>query len=814
MKIAYNWLKKYLTECPAPEELSTLLTDSGLEVEHVETFETVKGMLKGVVVGEVLWCEQHPNADRLRVTKVNVGEEQPLNIVCGAPNVAVGQKVLVATTGTTLYPNGGEPLLIKESKIRGELSQGMICAEDELGLGKSHEGIMVLPSETPVGIKASDLFKLFSDTVFEIGLTPNRIDAASHIGVARDVAAVLYKQPQVTLVKPNPTLTLDLKNHGISVEINSPQALKRYATVRISEVKVCESPDWLKNALKSIGLRPINAIVDICNFVLHETGQPLHAFDAAKINGNKLVVGTCEEGTSFTTLDGSEITLSSEDLVISNVSDPMCLAGIYGGINSGVGFDTTDILLESAHFDSVLIRKSSKRHNLKTDSSFRFERGADPDSVFYALQRAAEFILEICGGQIEGATDYYPKLATPVKVEYKWAAMNRLIGAEIPVETAILILKRLEINVLRYDEACAVLEIPPFKTGVELEADVTEEILRIYGYNNIELPSQMRVTLAPESNPNADELFKRISAHLCGMGFMEALNNSLTSHALTLLPDDAVKIANPLSSELDALRMSLLPALLENVAWNKNRQISTVKFFEKGKIYRKSNNTDSNETPFLKLPFKEVTCLALVWSGKDFSENWVQKQQNVQRAHLQGAVNHVFNVLGIAPESLTQKHVEDGELDASVEIFASSQSLARVGSVKPSLLKKFGIEDSVFFAEMNWDAMLKSYANARIVYAEVPKYPSVRRDLSMVLDEAVSYEQIRTVALKTERKLIREINLFDVYQGDKLPHGKKSYAVSFVFRDDEQTLNDKIIEKMMDKIIQSLHQQLGAELRN
>jgi phenylalanyl-tRNA synthetase beta chain len=813
MKIAYNWLKKYLTECPKSEELSVLLTDSGLEVEHVETFETIKGMLKGVVVGEVLWCEQHPNADRLRVTKINVGDEQPLNIVCGAPNVAVGQKVLVATIGTTLYPNG-EPLLIKESKIRGELSQGMICAEYELGLGQSHEGIMVLPEETAVGIPASDLFNLFSDTVFEIGLTPNRIDAASHIGVARDIAAALYKQPNIALVKPKPELALDLKNHGISVEIKSPQALKRYATVRISGLKVCESPDWLKNALKSIGLRPINSVVDISNFVLHETGQPLHAFDTAKIKGNKIVVRTCDNGVPFSTLDGGSLQLCSDDLMICNADEPMCLAGIYGGKNSGVGFETSDIIIESAHFESVWIRKSSKRHNLKTDSSFRFERGADPEIVFYALQRAAELVLEVSGGKIEGASDYYPQPVMPKKLEYSWSAMNRLIGAEIKIETALAILERLEIKVHRHDEMKADLEIPPFKTGVELEADITEEILRIYGYNNIELPRQMRVTLAPETNPNADELFKRVSTHLCGLGFMEALNNSLTSHAITFSHPDAVKIANPLSSELDVLRMSLLPALLENIAWNKNRQMPTVKLFEKGKIYKKDNIAVQDPSNTSKLPFIEGSRLAIVWCGKDYNENWFQKQHHVQRVHLHGVVNHVFKLLGIDPDTLMQNPTADGELDGALEICTSSKTLARIGSVKPFILKKFGIDDTVFFAELNWDTMLKSYAKARIVYTEVPKFPSVRRDLSMVLDASVSYEQIRTVALKTERKLIREINLFDVYQGDKLPQGKKSYAVSFVFRDDEQTLNDKIIEKMMDKIIQSLHQQLGAELRN
>jgi phenylalanyl-tRNA synthetase beta chain len=814
MKIAYNWLKKYLTECPAPEELSNLLTDCGLEVEYIEAFETVKGMLNGVVVGEVLWCAQHPNADRLRITKVNVGEALPLEIVCGAPNVAVGQKVLVATIGTTLYPNGGEPLIIKESKIRGELSQGMICAEDELGLGQSHEGIMVLPPETPVGIKASTIFNLFSDTVFEIGLTPNRIDAASHIGVARDIAAVLYKQHNVALLKPKSSAPLELKSHGISIEIKTPQALKRYATVRITGAKVGESPDWLKNALKSIGLRPINAVVDISNFVLHETGQPLHAFDTTKISGNSIEVRSCETGTLFTTLDGSNLRLSSDDLMICNADGPMCLAGIYGGLNSGVGFETTDIIIESAHFDAVWIRKSSKRHNLKTDSSFRFERGADPESVFYALQRVTELILEISGGKIEGATDYYPQPVVPKMVEYKWASMNRLIGDEIKIETALSILKRLEIKVLRYDEKKADLEVPPFKTGVELEADITEEILRIYGYNNIELPRQMRIALAPVPNPNADELYKRASAHLCGLGFMEAVNNSLTAHSSTLIPEVAVKIANPLSSELNALRMSMLPALLENIEWNKNRQMNTVKLFEKGKTYKKDSSTEYNPLNSNKLPFIEDTCLAMVWCGKDYNENWVQNQQNVQRAHLQGAVNHVLKLFGIAPENLTHTPSEDEELDASIRMCSANKSLARIGSVKQSLLKKYGIEEAVLFAEINWDAMIKSYSKAQIIYSEVPKYPSVRRDLSMVLDEAISYEQIRNVALKTERKLIREINLFDVYQGDKLPSGKKSYAVSIVFRDDEQTLNDKTIEKMMDKIISSLNQQLGAELRN
>ena len=802
MKIAASWLARYLSKSLPVDETSRLLTDCGLEVESVEEFETIRGGLRGVVVGEVLHCEQHPNADRLRLTKVNVGQAEPLSIVCGAPNVAAGQKVLVATIGTVLYPKDGEPFTIKESKIRGEVSQGMICAEDELGLGESHDGIMVLSAETLVGMAAATYFKLESDHVFEIGLTPNRIDAASHVGVARDLAAVCYQQSDVQLIKPKVEIAFPQNPHAIEIHIDAPEALSRYSTLKISGLQNGDSPAWLRHNLASIGLRPINAIVDVTNFVLHELGQPLHAFDAEKIRGHAIHVRTCTDGTPFTALDGTECKLSSSDLMICDAERPLCMAGIYGGLDSGVTMDTTSILLESANFNAVWVRKSSKRHNLKTDSSFRFERGADPEITTYALLRAAELIVQICGGTIEGATDYYPNPAQPVALHYKWAQMDRLIGEVIPRDEAIAILQKLEIVVQKQSEEGVDLLIPPFKTGVENSADITEEILRIYGYNRIAIPTQVRNSVSTAPNPDEGRLLARVSDHLCGLGFMEVLNNSLSASSLAVQGIEPVRLANPLSSELDVLRSSMLPGLLENAAWNKNRQQHNLKFYEFGKVYSAKEKG-----------FKEQTAFALLLSGNTHNERWNAPERKVDFYHLKGISIHFLSLFAIEADSLSFEESAHEELQGGYVLRYRNQHIGFMGQVAVKLTRKFGIDDAVYVASFDWKKLVSHYAAVRTEYREVPKFPSVRRDLSLLIDHSVAFDRIRAAATQAERKLLREINLFDVYEGDKLPAGKKSYAVSFVFRDDEQTLNDKAIEKAMERIMRAVAESTGAELR-
>lgn len=807
MKISANWLRQYLSFSPSPEEISPLLTDCGLEVESLETFESIKGGLKGVVVGEVIERHQHPNADRLSLTKVDIGTGELLSIVCGAPNVAAGQKVLVATIGTTLYPTSGESFQIKESKIRGEISQGMICAEDEIGTGHSHEGILVLPADTKVGTPAAEIFGVATDQVFEIGLTPNRIDAASHFGVARDLSAVLYENDAVKLLKPEVKTEFSTSGHDIEVSVETPEAVIRYSSIRISEITVAESPAWLKNALLSIGLRPINNVVDITNYVLHETGQPLHAFDAQKIQGGKIVVKTCAPGTVFTALDGSEHKLTEQDLMICDAQRPLCMAGIYGGLDSGVSTATTEVFLECATFHPVWVRKSSRNHNLKTDSSFRFERGTDPLATIYTLQRAADLIVSLAGGKVHsGGTDYNPTPASAVKLFYRWADMDRLVGEAIPREAAKKILDRLHIYVSEETPEGLHLEIPPFKVGVDGSADVTEEILRIYGYNRIAIPAQVRNSVSPAPKPDPVQIKNRISDHLCGIGFMEALNNSLSPGELAAFSpegkEQAVKLANPLSSELDILRMSMIPALLENIAWNKNRQQSDIQLFEWGKVYFKQGEG-----------YAEKQRLALLMVGNDKPEHWQGKPEKTGFYHLKGVVQHVLELCGLDASQVNGVLVEDPSFNQAWSIRKGEKELVRIGNVHNALLKRYDVQGPVWFAECNWDLLLRNFGSTKIQYREVSKFPSVRRDLALLIDQSISYDQIEKIAYSAERKLLREVNLFDVYQGDKLPQGKKSYAVSFMFRDEEQTLTDKHIEKSMERLIKALTEQLGAELR-
>jgi len=832
MKISYNWLQRYLSPLPSPEETSALLTATGLEVESIEKFESVKGGYRGLLTGQVITCTQHPNADRLKLTTVDTGTGTLLSIVCGAPNVEAGLKVIVATIGTELHPVSGEAFTIKESKIRGELSQGMLCAEDEIGLGESHLGLMILPEDTPVGIPLSEYFGVTEDSVFEIGLTPNRSDAMSHYGVARDLSAAMYKQ-QTNLIKPEIRESFpEGTDFPIKVAIES-DAVIRYSGLSISGITVSESPAWLQTALKAIGLKPINNIVDVTNFVLHETGQPLHAFDSEKIAGNSIVVKTVEDGTRFTTLDGTERKLSSKDLMICDAEKPLCIAGVFGGSNSGVSSSTTDIFIESATFNPVSVRKTSKAHNLKTDSSFRFERGTDPEITIYALQRAADLIKEIAGGTVAGSiTDHYPVPVKWAEVEYSWQKMDRLVGEKIPRDQAKTILIKSGIYISNETEEGLSLRVPPYKVDVKGEADVTEEILRIYGYNTIEIPAQLRSSLNPVEKPDVWQLKNRISDSLCSIGCTEVLNNSLTSITINAFfrkdENQEVKILNPLSSELNVMRSSLIASVCETIAWNRNRQQPDLAVFEWGRSYFKSGAgseilidkekilSDFNPVSIPEEPtgYEENELLTIAVTGNSGPESWHLSSKKSGYFQLKGTVERVFSMMGIDPQLVSFTPVEHAALDEAQELRLKKHVLATVGKVNGSVKKHFGIDAEVWIAECSWDKLLIQLKRFKPEYQEVSKYPSVRRDLALLLDSGVKFDQVLSVAKSTERKLLKEVNLFDVYEGDKLPAGKKSYAVSYIFQDEEQTLTDKQIEKTMVRLIAAYKEQLGAELRS
>lgn len=805
MKISYNWLQRYISPAPSIEETSRLLTASGLEVEGIEHFESHKGGLKGLVVGEVKTCIQHPNADRLRLTTVDIGAADLLHIVCGAPNVAAGQKVIVATIGTTLYPVSGESFVIKESKIRGELSQGMLCAEDEIGIGESHAGILVLPAETPVGKAVAELYDVVEDQVLEIGLTPNRSDAMSHTGVARDLVATLYTDERYRFQFPESRIQLSEGKNPIAVQIDTPEAVVRYAGICIDGVVVKESPAWLQNALKAIGLKPINNIVDATNFVMHELGQPLHAFDRSALAGNKIVVKTCAEGTPFVTLDGTERKLGANDLMICDAQKPLCIAGVFGGLDSGVKETTTQLFIESATFHPVWVRKTSRMLAIKTDSSFRFERGTDPEMPVVALERVAEIILEVAGGSINGGlTDIYPQPVEWSAVDLPWAIMDRLIGEAVPRETVLTILEKLGIRVEAENSKGLKLSIPPFKVDVKNAADVTEEVLRIYGYNTIAIPTQVRASSSTPEKPDVWKLKNHLSDHLCSIGFTEILNNSLTAGSTSafIAQGEAVQMLNPLSSELNILRQSLIFGVCETIAWNKNRQQADLAVYEWGKTYFKTETG-----------YQENQQLMLAVSGKANPESWLEKQKDASYFQLKGSVESLFRLLGIDPLAVEITEVEDPAYAQAFAFRIKKYELARLGAVHPSLCKTYGIDDTVWVADCNWDQLLSVYKRYTLKYQEVPKFPSVRRDLSMLLDSATGFDRIVSIARGTERKLLRDISLFDVYQGEKLPSGKKSYAVAFTFLDEEQTLTDKQIDKTMERLIKAFQDQLGAELR-
>lgn len=808
MKISYNWLKQFLQTDWEVNKTSELLTDLGLEVEGVETIESIKGSLEGVVVGEVLTCVQHPNADRLKLTTVDLGSGDPVQIVCGAPNVAVGQKVPVATIGTMLYDDSGSGFKIKKGKIRGEESHGMICAEDELGLGASHDGILILDDKLKSGTKAADVFNIEVDQVFEIGLTPNRADAMSHYGVARDFRAGLIQHGiNLELITPSVSdFQVDERRLRIDVEVSKKELAPRYCGISIVDVEVKDSPEWIQNRLKSIGITPKNNIVDITNYVLHELGQPLHAFDAEKIEGNKVLVKTLESGTKFTSLDGVERELHSEDIMICDAaSNPLCIAGVFGGINSGVTEKTTSIFLESAYFDPVFIRKTAKRHALNTDASFRFERGIDINFTKYALKRAAILIKEYSNGKIASdVMDFYPEKMEDFQVFLSYENAFRLIGQEIDKETIKNILASLEIKISSETEGGIGLTIPSYRVDVQREADIIEEILRVYGYNNIKFSHKLNSSIS--FNNNKDIYLENIIANqLSSLGFNETMANSLTkedyiSLSKNLKTEFNVSMLNPLSNDLKVLRQSLLFSGLESISYNLNRKNNSLKLYEFGKTYHKYEHG-----------YQEDKHLTLFISGARTKDTWTSSSQNSDFFYLKGIIMSILERLGIS--NLKTGPIKSDVFSEGIAFGLGKKKLVEFGVVNKQLLKEFGIKQEVLFADFDWSSMLSISGKKIIKVSNLTKFPSVKRDLALLLDKKVTFKEIYDLAFQSERNLLIDVDLFDVYQGEKLPEGKKSYAVSFVLQDKNKTLEDRQIDKIMQKLQQSFEKNLEAVLR-
>jgi phenylalanyl-tRNA synthetase beta chain len=803
MTISYNWLKEHI-DLPEPaEEIAKTLTSTGLEVEGLRPFETIKGGLKGLVIGTVTACEKHPNADKLSLTTVSVGQSSPLKIVCGAPNVASGQRVVVALAGSTVHPTKGEPFTIKAAKIRGEQSEGMICAEDEIGLGESHAGIIVLNTDVPDGTLASEFYKVESDIIIEIGLTPNRADAASHIGVARDIRAALDRNVIWPAVD---TFKVDNTSRTIPVSVESGQACPRYSALTISGVTVKESPEWLKQRLLSIGLTPINNIVDVTNFVCHELGQPLHAFDAAAITGNKVVVKTMKAGTKFVTLDNKERTLTAEDLMICNEKDGMCIAGVFGGLHSGISAGTTDIFLESACFSPDYVRRTSNHHQLKTDASFRFSRGTDPLITVYALKRAAILMKTLAGGMISSEViDVFSQKIENREILVKDKNVDRLIGKTIPREQVFSILERLDINVLKKSDSDYTVSVPPYRVDVLQEADIVEEILRIYGFNNIELLEESGTDyLADFPAQNIDRFRQTIGIMLASNGFCEILTNSLTNFAYQkrnslTFPGDPVEILNKLSEEQGILRQTMLFTGIEACAYNINRKQKEIRFYEFGKVYHRLNGK-----------YTESERLALYLTGNIAADNWQVKPRTVTYHDLMQRVSEILGKCAIQHWELEK--TDDQLFDYAVKILVARKEIGRAGKVKSTLAKDFGIRQEIFYADMD-SLLLFQAANPKFDVQEVPKFPEVKRDLSLVLDKHVSFDEIRKLVVATEKKLIREVTAFDVYEGENIPAGKKAYALGFTLLDETKTLTDEEIDRTMNKLMSELERKLGAIIR-
>ncbi len=819
MKISYNWLREYIETSEPPSKIAQWFTDCGLEVECLEKHEAFRGVLEGVLAGKVLSCKKHPNADKLTVTLVDIGRSKPLTIICGAPNVEAGQKVPVATVGTTLYNDKGS-FEIKETNIRGQISQGMICAEDELGLGTSHEGIMVLDNKTPVGMPAKEYFQIEDDWIFEIGLTPNRIDAASHIGSARDLAAIINHHDPKLKKKLKIPSTDDFKNDNnslhIPVEIDDNEACIRYSGVTISGITVADSPVWLKNRLMSIGLKPVNNIVDITNFVLHETGQPLHAFDTDKISGNKIIVKRPPAGTTFITLDEEKIKLTGNDLMICNAKEPMCLAGILGGTFSGITGQTKNLFLESACFNPVFIRKSSKHHQINTDASFRFERGTDPNITVYALKRAALLIKKLAGGKISSQiVDVYPKPVKNIRITFRYDTLNKLTGKVISKNVVKNILNSLEIEIIREEKDQLELSVPTFKVDVTRPADIVEEVLRIYGYNNINIPEKINSAIVLSPKPDKEHLQNQVSDMLSGQGFREIMNNSLTNIVYyennhDYSEDQTVKIVNPISRDLSALRQTLIYGCLETIARNINHRNTDLKLYEFGTIYKLKKSNSHN--PLDK--YAEKTELAVVITGKKEKESWRTGQSNVDFFDLKNHLIHIVNKLGIDKTDLQID--ETGHYETylyALDYKLDDKHIATAGKISQNLLDRFDIGQDVFYASINWQELIDAYSRHKMRFEELPKFPEVRRDLALLIDEKISYKQIELLAYKTEKKYLVNVNLFDVYKDEKIGKNKKSYAVSFILRDKNKTMTDKQIDNIMQKLARACKDKLGAEIR-
>ena len=821
MNISYNWLKRYLaTDLPA-ERIAEVLTDIGLEVEGFEKIETVKGGLAGVVVGEVLTCEDHPDSDHLHVTTVDVGEGEPLRIVCGAANCRAGLKVLCAKIGAVLYPNGGdEEFKIKRSKIRGVESLGMLCAEDELGIGTSHAGIMELPADAPVGMSAREYLHVEDDYLIEIGLTPNRVDAASHIGVARDLAAYLRSRGERTEVKWPDVSAFAVDNHDlpVAIRVENHEACPRYVGVTVSGCKIGPSPEWMQNCLRAAGINPKNNLVDITNFVLFELGQPLHAFDAAKIEGREVVVRTCAEGTPFVTLDGVERKLTDKDLMICSAERPMCIAGVFGGLDSGISETTTDVFIESAYFNPVWVRKTAKRFGLNTDSSFRFERGIDPNLQVYAAKRAALLMKELAGGTISSEiTDIYPVPAADFVFDISFARINALIGKEIPQETVRTILAALEVKILSEHEGRLTVAVPPYRVDVQREADLIEDILRIYGYNNVEIPSRVRSTLSYAPKPDRSKLMNLAADFLTDNGFTEIMSNSLTKGAYyegltTCPPERCVRILNPLSADLNVLRQTLLFNMLEAVCLNINHKNGDLKLYEFGNcyFYDEAKRTEENHLA----AYSEEYRLAIAVTGIATPQSWNTKPEKASFFTLRAVAEKLLRRFGIDIYALKSEPTQSDLFAEGLTMSLNGKELLQIGVVSNSLRRLTDVKQEVYYLEMNFDVLVRSTKKHRIAAEELSKFPEVKRDLALLVDRDVTFAALRSVALATERKLLKNVSLFDVYEGDKLPAGKKSYALSFILEDKTRTLDDKTIERVMANLTRQFEQQCGAQVRS
>lgn len=820
MNISYNWLKEYVDFDLTPEEVAAALTSIGLETGGVEEVQTIKGGLEGLVVGEVLTCEPHPNSDHMHITTVNLGQGEPVQIVCGAANVAAGQKVIVATLGTKLY-DGDECFTIKKSKLRGVESNGMICAEDEIGVGTSHDGIIVLPDDVVPGTLAKDYYDIKSEYVLEVDITPNRADACSHYGVARDLYAWLVQNGRKATLKRPSVEDFHVDNHDMDIEVavENAEACPRYAGVTIKGVTVKESPEWLQNKLHLIGVRPINNIVDITNYILHAYGQPMHCFDADKIKGGKIVVRTCAEGTKFVTLDEAERTLSERDLMICNAEEPMCIAGVFGGLDSGTTESTKDVFLESAYFHPTWVRKTARRHGLSTDSSFRFERGIDPNGVIYALKAAALLVKELAGGEIASEIkDVYPSPIADFNVELPFAYVNSLIGKEIPRETVRNIVSSLEMKIVEETDEALSLLVPPYRVDVQRPCDVVEDILRIYGYNNVEIPTSVKSCLSVKGDVDKSvKLQNLVSEQLVGCGFNEILNNSLTAAAYyegleSYKPENLVHLMNPLSNDLNVMRGTLLFGGLESIQHNANRKNADLRFFEFGNCYH--FHAEKKNPEKVLAAYSEELHLGMWITGKRVSNSWAHADENASVYELKAYVLNIFRRLGVSFGGLVFGNLADDIYSVAVSVHTrGGKLLATFGVISKKIQKAFDLDNEVYYADLNWKELMKAIKGNAVTYREISKYPAVKRDLALLLDKKVQFVEIEKIAFETDKKLLKSVELFDVYEGKNLEPGKKSYAVSFMLQDENATLNDKQIDKFMQKLIKNLETKLEAKLR-